>query len=152
MNSMTKQIKLILIFIFLISSYALSHVKLPKLISDGMVLQRDMNVKIWGWAAIRENISINFHDSTYRTTANDSGAWQIRPSKQKAGGPYSMTLTASDTIIVKDIFIGDVWVCSGQSNMELPMKSVRLLYESDFASSDNTSMPFDMLGQIIRKA
>jgi sialate O-acetylesterase len=137
MNSMITQIRLILFLSFLVSQYAFCHVKLPKLISDGMILQRDVNVKILGWAATGENVSLRFHDSTYQTTANDAGAWEVRLTKLKAGGPYTMTLTASDTVTVTDIYIGDVWICSGQSNMELPMKRVSPLYESDIANSDN---------------
>jgi sialate O-acetylesterase len=135
---MTKQIKFIIFFSILVSQIIYCRVKLPKLISDGMVLQRDANVKIWGWAAIHENISVSFHDSMYQTTANDSGVWEVMLTRLKAGGPFTMTLFASDTVTVQDVFIGDVWICSGQSNMELPMIMVRALYESDIANSDNT--------------
>jgi sialate O-acetylesterase len=139
MNS-KKQIKIILILILLISLSAFSQVKLPKLISDGMVLQRDTDVKIWGWAAVHEKIYISFHDSTYNTIADDSGRWEVKLPKLKAGGPYTMSVSARDTVTLKDIFIGDVWICSGQSNMELPMKRVGPIYESEIANSDNTNI------------
>jgi len=105
-----------------------------------MILQRDAEVKIWGWAAAHENISIEFHDSLYQTIADSSGEWNIKLPALKAGGPYTMSVSASDTITLKDILIGDVWICSGQSNMELPMKRVSPIYESEIANSENTNI------------
>jgi sialate O-acetylesterase len=101
-----------------------------------MVLQRDAQVRIWGWAGAQEKISISFHDSVYRASANEKGEWSIVLSSLKAGGPFTMSVNASNTIAIKDILIGDVWVCSGQSNMELPMKRVSPLYETEIAKSD----------------
>src|ERR1035437_9279658 len=138
MIPITKQFRLILIFVFSLYITASGQVKLPKLISNGMVLQRDVNVKIWGWAANHEKVTIHFNDSIYQTIANDSGKWEVKLSKLKAGGPYSMTINATNTINLKDILIGDVWVCSGQSNMELPMKRVSPIYENEIATSENT--------------
>ncbi|MGD0037522.1 MAG: sialate O-acetylesterase [Bacteroidota bacterium] len=103
-----------------------------------MILQRDTEVKIWGWANIHEKISIDFNDLIYQTTANDSGEWEIKLPNLNAGGPYTMTISASDTVTIRDILIGDVWVCSGQSNMELPMKRVSPIYEHEIANSNNT--------------
>jgi sialate O-acetylesterase len=114
-----------------------SQVKLPKLISDGMVLQRDASVKIWGWAASSEKISIRFIDSTYNTTADIKGDWGIILSNLKTGGPFNMKIDASNSITISDIMVGDVWVCSGQSNMGLQMERVRPLYENEIANSEN---------------
>jgi sialate O-acetylesterase len=138
MNSKTKQIRIIIIFTLFVSLTAFSQIRLPKLISDGMILQRDTEVKIWGWAAVHEKISINFQDSIYQTTADSLGDWNVRLPSLKAGGPYTMMLIASDTIILKDILIGDVWICSGQSNMELPMKRVSPIYGPEITNSENT--------------
>lgn len=128
-------ITLLLLFFSLLSVFA--QVRLPRLIGDGMVLQRDAQVKIWGWAAANEKVSISFHDSVYRAPANEKGEWSIVLSGLKAGGPFTMSVSASNTITVNDILIGDVWVCSGQSNMELPMKRVSPLYETKIAKSEN---------------
>jgi sialate O-acetylesterase len=130
-------IKKILFISFFISAFGFCHVKLPKLISKGMVLQRDAEVKIWGWAAKDENISIHFLDSTYNTAADQKGDWSILLHNLKAGGPYEMQIKASNTITINDIMIGEVWVCSGQSNMELPMKRVKPIYENEIANSEN---------------
>ena len=129
---------LVLVFLLIcISPPMPGQVRLPRLISDGMVLQRDAPVKLWGWAANHEKISVVFHDSVYQTTANDKGEWTVLLSGLKAGGPFTMTVNASNTLTIKDIMIGDVWVCSGQSNMELPMKRVSWIYETEIAKSEN---------------
>ena len=128
---------LTLLLLWIVSQSVVAQVKLPRLISDGMVLQRGTNARIWGWAAPGERISITFHDSVFHTSANERGEWvQLFPS-YAAGGPYTMTLAASDTITISDVLIGDVWVCSGQSNMELPVSRVLPLYEKEIAHSEN---------------
>ena len=116
------------------------NVKLPKLISDGMILQRNTDVKIWGWAASNEKISIHFIDSTYQTTANNKGEWAITIPELTAGGPFKMQINAENTITINDIMIGDVWICSGQSNMELPMSRVSWIYQADIKNSKNADI------------
>jgi sialate O-acetylesterase len=127
---------LILFFIYFTAISAFAQVRLPKLISDGMVLQRDIPVKIWGWAAPNEKIVLDFNGSNYQTLADSQGDWQIVLPEQKAGGPYSMTIQASNSITINDILFGDVWICSGQSNMELPIKRVAPIYGPEIASAD----------------
>lgn len=121
---------------FIIPSH--SQVKLPQLISDGMVLQRDSEIKIWGWASPSEKISLLFIDSTYKTIANSKGEWHFILRGLKAGGPHKMQISAKNVVEISDILIGDVWVCSGQSNMELPMKRVSPIYLSEITNSENT--------------
>ncbi len=132
-----KTSKLIFIFSIFLTVPAFGQVRLPRLISDGMVLQRNVNVKICGWAAEGERISIHFIDSIYTTTADNKGDWNIVLPKLKAGGPYDMQVNASDSITISDIMIGDVWICSGQSNMELNMQRVSPLYGAEIAASEN---------------
>jgi sialate O-acetylesterase len=129
--------KVILALLIILAASHYSQVRLPKLISDGMVIQRNEEVKLWGWAAAGENISISFLGSKYQTAANGNGEWYIMLSKQEAGGPYEMQISASNSITISDIMIGDVWVCSGQSNMELQMKRVSPIYGSEIANSEN---------------
>jgi len=127
-------------FVLLISQVALCQVKLPLLVSDGMVLQRDANVKIWGWADANEKIAINFNGKTHETAAGADGKWAVMLSDLKAGGPYSMDINASNHITLTNILIGDVWVCSGQSNMELPMNRVKNRYPDVIANADNPNI------------
>ena len=126
----------LLVFIF-ISEITSGQIRLPKLISDGMVLQRDVKIKIWGWAAKDEKVSVHFINSNYNTTADDKGNWSILLPKLKAGGPFEMHVDASNSITIHDIMIGDVWVCSGQSNMELPMRRVSWNYPGEIEHSEN---------------
>ncbi len=113
------------------------QLRLPGLISDGMVLQRDTDVRIWGWAAAGEEISIKFIDREYKTAAGRDGRWQVTLSGLRAGGPYQMEIGASRVITVKDILVGEVWVCSGQSNMEMMMERVKDQYPGETANCGN---------------
>lgn len=126
-----------IIFLIFFSITSFCQVKLPKLISDGMVLQRDTQVNIWGWANANENISVSFLGSTYNTIADDKGNWKIVLSDLKAGGPYQMQINASNSITIHNIMIGDVWVCSGQSNMEHSLGSFDWVYEKEITNSTN---------------
>ena len=121
----------------LLTTGAFCQVRLPKLISDGMILQRDTKIKIWGWAAANEKIAINFINKAYKVQANEKGEWELQLKNLKAGGPYAMKITASNTIEINDVLIGDVWLCSGQSNMAMTVGAVRDLYENEIASSEN---------------
>ncbi len=129
--------RLTLIILPVISFVAAGEVTLPKLIGDGMVLQRESTVKIWGWSGENEKIIVSFIDSVYEIRANYSGEWEIMFSDLKAGGPYTMNINAGNKITINDILIGDVWICSGQSNMELNMERVSPVYESEIANCEN---------------
>ncbi len=119
---------------------ALCKVRLPLLISDGMVLQRDAEVKIWGWADKGEKITIDFNGKTYSAAVDPDGKWMVTLSPSKAGGPYTMEIDAANHLILKDILVGDVWLCSGQSNMELDMETLKDKYPREIANSDNDSI------------
>jgi len=112
--------------------------RLPRLISDGMVLQRDKKIKIWGWALPDETVTVNFMGKSYSTAADAEGKWEVMLPELPAGGPYSMEITVSQQrIIIKNVLIGDVWICSGQSNMVIPMERVKDVYEDEIANCDN---------------
>lgn len=108
-----------LFFFFAITIASFSQLKLPQIIRDSMILQRDARIKIWGWATTGEKVTIRFNEKKYNTTAGADGKWMTWLPAMKAGGPYTIDITASKTTIsLKDILIGDVWLVSGQSNME----------------------------------
>ena len=117
-----------------------AQVKLPRLISDSMILQRDVNVKIWGWAASDEKISVSFRNKTYSTETGKDGKWMITLSPMHAGGPFDMQVDGSNHITIKNILIGDVWICSGQSNMELPMERLKDKYSAIISSANNSNI------------
>ena len=126
-----------LIFLFiLIPVISFGQVHLPRLISDGMVLQRDANVNIWGWASPGEKISIRFAGSSYNTDTNIDGKWEVILRGLKAGGPYELQIDGSNSITIKDILVGDVWVCSGQSNMG-SLRGFANNYQNEIAISEN---------------
>ncbi|TDW52809.1 sialate O-acetylesterase [Flavobacterium sp. 270] len=133
-----KKIKLLIAILITASTF--SQIKLPRLISDNMILQRDTKVNIWGWASPKEKVELDFNHKTYKTTTSEDGKWTIVLPSQKAGGPYEMTLKASNTIVLKNILFGDVWLCSGQSNMELPMDRLKDKYKDVIAKSENTNI------------
>ncbi|MBN1766527.1 MAG: hypothetical protein JW860_14830 [Sedimentisphaerales bacterium] len=112
------------------------QVRLPRLVSDGMVLQREARVMVWGWAEAGEEVTLEFQDKVYQRRAGADGRWAIILSGLQAGGPYTMDISASNHITLEDIMIGDVWVCSGQSNMVLPMERVKYRYADEIAQCD----------------
>ena len=127
-------------FVSLICIPTIGQIKLPRLISDNMVLQRDAKLTLWGWAAVGEKVSCRFINKTYTTTAGADSTWTISLPALKAGGPYDMEITGSNRILIKNILVGDVWVCSGQSNMELPMERVKEKYTAVIAQSTNPAI------------
>jgi sialate O-acetylesterase len=117
--------------VIIIDNREIRRLSLHTLVSDGMVLQRNANVKVWGWSEPNEEISVRFLNHSYRTTADSTGRWSVTLMKLEAGGPYEMEIEGRDKIVLHDILIGDVWICSGQSNMQLPMARVKDKY-ADF--------------------
>src|SRR5882757_7108115 len=116
------------------------QVKLPRLISDGMVLQRGVEIKAWGWAGPGETITVKFDGETQSAVTGDDGKWLVVLKPRRAGGPYVMNIEGINHIMVKNILVGDVWVCSGQSNMELPMERVKEKYADVIAHAANPSI------------
>ena len=96
---------------------AQAQLRLPKLVSDGMILQRDAALTIWGWDKPGAKITVRFKDKTYRATTDKDGKWQLPMPPMPSGGPFVMDVTGSSRLTIRDILIGDVWFCSGQSNM-----------------------------------
>ena len=133
--------RIITLCILFVSCSTLSQAKvsLPKLISDGMVLQRNTPLLIWGSAEPGENIYIKFKKKKYETVADANGKWRINLPEMKAGGPYSMQI---NDIVLNDILIGDVYLCSGKSNMELPVNRVMDKFASEVNGYENNSIRY----------
>jgi len=105
-------------FIFFAASIkTAAQVRLPRLVRDSMILQRDAPVAIWGWASANEKVNVKLNGKAYRTKANVTGEWSVQLPPTQAGGPFTMEISGKNKIILKDILFGDVWFCSGQSNM-----------------------------------
>lgn len=99
-----------------------AEVKLPALVGDHMVLQRDATIRIWGWAEPGERVTIQVKNQKKRVRTGPAGTWEIFLEPEAAGGPYTLTISGSNTIQLNDILFGDVWLASGQSNMEWPLR------------------------------
>jgi sialate O-acetylesterase len=136
---MKKKIYLILSLMILGTSVK-SNVSLPKLISNSMVLQRDQTIPIWGWADEGEKIFINFNGKTYATQTGSNHKWKVDLPAHSAGGPFDLEIKGKNKIIIRDILFGDVWLCSGQSNMEALMSrpNIKALYGSEIEKSENS--------------
>ncbi len=128
---------LLAVLLACIACYSFGQVRLPRLISNGMILQRDSPVNIWGWASPGEKIILDFNNRQYNAVADTTGSWKMKTEPVSAGGPYKMTFTASNKIEVNDILFGDVWLCSGQSNMEFMMERLLPLFETKLPGTDN---------------
>ncbi len=102
---------------------AFADVTLPQIFSSNMVLQRDKPLKIWGWADKGEKISVSFNGQNIKTKANKDGSWQLMLKPMSYGGPFEMTIISKNKISFQNILLGDVWVCSGQSNMEFSLQN-----------------------------
>ncbi len=120
--------------LLIVSSATGATVKLPRLISDGMVLQRDIPVKIWGWADPGEKITLSIGKNKLSALTAADSTWRITLPAHKAGGDYTMLI---NDLSIHNITFGDVWLCSGQSNMELPIYRVMDLYKDEVSIAVN---------------
>jgi sialate O-acetylesterase len=107
-----------ILFLFTATSYA--KIRLPNILGNNMVLQQKSTTKLWGWGDPGEKIKIttSWDNKVIETDADGNAKWQIDIQTPQAGGPYSITLQGTNKIVLDNILIGEVWVCSGQSNME----------------------------------
>ncbi len=141
------------LFISLVSS---AEIKLPPLIGDNMVLQRNTELKVWGWADKEEKVTVTFNGKTLETVAGADKKWMLTFPAMQAGGPYEMLLKGENDIVLKNILIGDVWLCGGQSNMDWKMIQCGTMYKTEYDLVKNysqirhikiketsTSKPFD---------
>lgn len=101
-----------------------------------MVLQREVPLKIWGWASAGEKVSVSFNGKNVKTVTGAGGKWMVKLPAMKAGGPFKMKLIGKNTIVLENILIGDVWLCSGQSNMVHQMRLHNITYAADIAGAN----------------
>ena len=98
---------------------ARAEVRLPKVFSSHMVLQQDKPLVVWGWAVPNEKVTVTLSTGSQPAQANERGEWKAVLPALKAGGPYTLTVSGSTKVQFEDVMIGEVWLCSGQSNMEM---------------------------------
>ena len=125
--------KYITLLLVTIGIHAFGQIKLPSLVSDGMVLQQNQATHIWGWASPDEKIRISTRQKTIKTRADKSGKWQAKLPAFSAGGPFDIRI---NEVVIQNVLWGEVWLCSGQSNMVLPMERVKETYPSEIAAAN----------------
>ncbi|HZF64761.1 MAG TPA: sialate O-acetylesterase, partial [Chitinophagaceae bacterium] len=103
----------------LITHYSFADVTMPNLFGNNMVLQREKPIPIWGRAEVGEKITVTFNNQVKTTIADKDGKWIVKLAPEKAGGPFILTATGKNKISYSNVLVGEVWICSGQSNMEL---------------------------------
>ncbi len=105
-----------------------AEVRLPAVFSDHMLLQQGVPVRVWGWSGPGETVQVRFRDRSYRANAplpGDSGDWEVFLAPLEAGGPFRLEVRGTNTIVLEDVLVGDVWVASGQSNMDWSVRRSR---------------------------
>ncbi|WP_348798057.1 sialate O-acetylesterase [Flavobacterium adhaerens] len=115
-------------FVFLfcvVSLMANANVRMPLLFADGMVLQRNKPIPVWGWADANEKVEVHFNKQVKTIVADKNGKWMLNLNAEKAGGPFELVISGKNKIIIKDVLVGEVWICSGQSNMEFTVKQAK---------------------------
>lgn len=128
-EKMSKGMKLILLVyvLGLIAFQTSAEIKLPALFADNMVLQQQTKVAVWGWSSPITNVVIagSWSDESAEVKSDKDGKWKVKIQTPSAGGPYDLTISDGNAVTLKNVMIGEVWICAGQSNMEMPMKGFR---------------------------
>lgn len=139
---MSKSIKLLFFLFFITKTVGFSQIRLPRLISDGMVLQSEKPIRLWGWASPNEAVSCQFKNLKIATKADVSGKWSLLLPPQKANEGGDMVFKGKNEVKISDVIFGDVWLCSGQSNMVTPMERVKEKYPDEITSANNPNIRF----------
>lgn len=123
-----------ILFALVVALVADAKVVLPQLFQSGMVLQRGKSLPVWGKADAGETVAVTFKKKTYETVADADGRWSVTLPKQKAGGPFELKV---NDIVISDVLIGDVWLCSGQSNIDVTIERVYPQYTTEIDNYSN---------------
>lgn len=131
-----KRILFLLCLLFFFAFPGYTQIRLPNLLCDSMVIQRDAEIKVWGWASPGEKVNVSFNGKHGGAIAGSDGKWLLKLPPMKAGGPYKMELKGKNTLVLTDILIGDVWLCSGQSNMVHQMRLHNITYAKEISEAN----------------
>lgn len=123
-NVTMKRITLFTVLALTIVATGQAKVKLPSILADHMVMQQQEKVKLWGSSDRKGQLDIttSWNGQKYQAQISTDGRWEVLVETGKAGGPYQITFDDGDRTQLEDIYLGEVWLCSGQSNMEMPVK------------------------------
>lgn len=129
----------------------MGYLKLPELLSDGCVLQREQKINIWGWATPESVITVEIQGMEVNARASSSGSWKVQVGPLEAGGPFSLSVSSSEddtTRLTRQCYVGDVFLCSGQSNMELPMDMVKIRFPEEFDHHDDLLRNYKIVPEV----
>ncbi len=130
----------VLLFLFmLVINVVHADIILPKIFGDNMVLQRDIAVPVWGWANPGERVVVTWQGKSYKTKTDREGEWKITLNPSPAGGPFELSLAGQNTITLKNVLLGDVWLCGGQSNMMYTIDMIEYK-EQDSVRGNNSNI------------
>lgn len=142
--------KIIVSILFWIPLGTFARVVMPHIFSDNMVLQRDIPLTVWGWADRNEKITLTFNGQIKSAKANEKGQWQISLNPMKYGGPFEMVIKGTNEIVYKNVLIGEVWIASGQSNMEFMVRNSlnaeKEIAEANYPEIRHIDVPNTMAG------
>lgn len=125
----------LLVMVLFLSAYSSATVTLPVIFQNNMVLQRNKPCNIWGWAKKHEKIQVTFNNSSYQSIAAADGKWLVTLPPQNAGGPFNIRILGQNTVEIKNVLFGDVWICGGQSNMQFQINALGYKPENILSSS-----------------
>lgn len=114
---------LLCVAILVLTQLTYANVTLPRIFGDNMVLQRNKPIPVWGWARANEKITVHFNKQVKTAKADKSGQWKLTLDPEQAGGPWQLTVKGKNNISINNVLVGEVWICSGQSNMEWVVNS-----------------------------
>ena len=121
MRMISKSKKWATLLLLLLAGSLTAQVKVPTYFSNNMVLQKGMAIPVWGWATPGEKVTVTLDQSSMSTTADKEGKWNVKLPAMNYGGPYQLTIQGKTNLSFENVMIGEVWVCSGQSNMEFQL-------------------------------
>ncbi|MBP7935659.1 MAG: 9-O-acetylesterase [Phycisphaerae bacterium] len=131
-----KRLAVALILAGLSPAGARAEIRLPAVFGSHMVLQQDLPLTIWGWAQPEETVTVQFLTESEQVKANDRGEWRVTLAPADVGGPHTLTVSGSSTVKFEDVMVGEVWLCSGQSNMEMGVAACKDA-EKEIADADH---------------
>lgn len=127
---------LMLLALSLAGTDVCGQIRVPRLVGDGMVLQRELPIRVWGFGSPGEQVTVKFDGETASGVTSDNGKWTIVLSPKKAGGPFTMDIDGINHIWIKNIMVGEVWVCSGGGGMQATMEAAKERYADLIARAD----------------
>ncbi len=124
------------LLLLVLAAAARADVRVPSVIGDNMVLQQGRKARVWGWAEPGERVTVTFRGDKATATADARGRWEVFTGPHKAGGPFELTVAGRNTLTFKNVLVGEVWVCSGQSNMEWSLANAQDGAQESAAAAD----------------